>query len=338
MGRLVKIALFVGVVVFSGSPEGAFAQYATGPDGQYAGRAQASAVQKRADEPDFFSLEQRVGYLFGHTLYQIRYPLYVGESSRLLSELKFPMDASLAGVSASFGRIDVWDLGVAIATNISKDTGKMKDSDWMDVNPATKSVYSESDTKMDAILVDVVGKFNVLRRETTTLGVMVGYRDDDLKFEARNVNQVCLTETGCSELGSAFVPGKVLTYKMTYKIPYGGLALILRPSPRASVNLTGALGRAYAKDEDNHVLRGKRASAESEGPYYSLKAEGRFTLTPQLLLTVGAEYLVIDAEGKQNQVCYTPTPRCPFGEGTTGIDYKAKSEQTTATVGLRYVW
>ena len=45
----------------------------------------------------------------------------------------------------------------------------MKDSDWMDVNPATKSVYSESDTKMDAILVDVVGKFNVLRRRQQPL-------------------------------------------------------------------------------------------------------------------------------------------------------------------------
>ena len=124
MGRLVKIALFVGVVVFWIARRGVRPVRHRPGRAVRRARAGVSGSEEGGRAGGFFSLEQRVGYLFGHTLYQIRYPLYVGESSRLLSELKFPMDASLAGVSASFGRIDVWDLGVAIATNISKDTGR----------------------------------------------------------------------------------------------------------------------------------------------------------------------------------------------------------------------
>lgn len=331
--------MLVGLLVLIASPELADAQYATTPDGQYAGRVQASPIQKKAGEVEsFVAVEPHVGYLQGHTRYRIHFPVYEGESSRLLSELEFPMDSAIAGIGVSLGRKDIWNLGFSITTNVTEDTGKMKDSDWFDENPATKSLYSESDTKMDILLIDVGGTFNVLQRDKTSLDVMIGYRYQNMDFENRNLNQVCLTEVGCAVGGSGSVSGKVLAYKMTYQIPYGGLAVVLRPSTRVAVRLAGALGRAYGKDEDDHILRGKKSSAEADGPFYLLKGEGQFAISNKMFLDAGLEYLKIDAEGKQNQVCYTATPGCPFGEGTAGIDYKAQSEQTTVKVGLRYVW
>lgn len=334
MRRFVNLVLLVGVVFFFGSAREALAQYATGPDGQYAGGVQASAVQKKVQDESgpFFSLEPQVVMLAGYTRYQI----YWG--GRKLSELEFPMDSALVGIGASIGKKGSWEVGAHIGTNFTEDTGKMKDSDWLDNDPSTKSVYSESDISMNAFFMDLSGKFVFFSRRATALAANVGYKYQKLDFDVSNTNQWCLTAAGCTELGSGYSPGKTLTYEMTWQIPYAGLSIDAYMGPRFSLVFLGAAGWAYGRDEDDHVLRGKRSSAASDGPYYALRGEGRFTLTQQLFLDVGAEYLKIDAKGKQNQVCYAAMPGCPQLTGYTGIDYKAKSEQTTVRVGLKYVW
>ncbi len=126
MRRFVNLVLLVGVVFFFGSAREALAQYATGPDGQYAGGVKAATLPKKADESEtFFAIEPYLGSLSGHTTYQV----YIG-NAQAHSELEFPMDSWIAGIGVSTGRKDAWDIALAVATNVARDTGKMKDSDW----------------------------------------------------------------------------------------------------------------------------------------------------------------------------------------------------------------
>lgn len=65
--------------------------------------------------------------------------------------------------------------------------------------------YSESDTDMDALLLDINGRLTI-----STLG----YRYQNLSFELSNLKQ------SSPVFGDAVVSGKVATYVITYKIPY----------------------------------------------------------------------------------------------------------------------
>lgn len=307
-----------------------------------------------------FSLGADVGYLSGYTLYHITfdapyliknndgsYSGYYTINGRLgkgESELEFPLDSYVGGVNASLGKKSVWSIDLSLAKNLTKNTGKMKDSDWEPVYVLSsgqkiqeKTVYSESDTDMDALFFDVIGKYYFLREENGSdaigsVGVIGGYRYQNLSFDISNVNQ-------WSPIGiysSVYVGGKVLTYEITYHIPYAGVVLNWNSPGKFSLDLLGAYGRAYSKDEDDHILRSKRSTAKADGPFYSVKAQGAVSLSRKLSLLLALEYLNIEVKGKQKQVWYATTSEATAGTTITGIDYSAKSEQAYAWTGLQY--
>jgi len=148
-----------------------------------------------------FSLGADVGYLSGYSLYHITgpmdYPFISWES-----ELEFPLDSYVGGVNASLGEESLWSIVLSLAKNLTRDTGKMKDSDWMTVgygytwvatgntNTREKIIYSESDTDMDALFLDLSGRYYFLSEATDSgvigsLGVIGGYRYQNLSFDIR---------------------------------------------------------------------------------------------------------------------------------------------------------
>lgn len=309
-----------------------------------------------------FSLGADVGYLSGYSLYHITFdaPYLIknndgtysgyytinGQLGKGESELEFPLDSYVGKVNASLGEKNVWSIDLSLAKNLTKNTGKMKDSDWEPVyvwssgqKIQEKTIYSESDTDMNALFFDLVGKYYFLSEVSASdaigsLGVIGGYRYQNLAFDVSNVNQ-------WSPIGiysPVYVSGKVLTYEITYNIPYAGVVLDWRSSGKFSLNLLGAYGKAYSKDEDDHILRSKKSTAKADGPFYSLKAQGAISLSQKLSLLLALEYLKIDVKGKQKQVWYATTSEATAGTTITDIDYSAKSEQTYIWTGIRYTF
>lgn len=319
------------------------------------------ARQEITDEGLFFSIGADVGYLEGYTLYHIAFdaPYLIktggtysgyytinGKLGRGASELEFPLDSYVGKVNASLGKKSVWSIDLSLAKNLTKETGKMKDSDWEPVyiwstgeRVQEKTIYSESDTEMNALFFDLIGKYYFFSEAGSSgvagsIGVVGGYKYQNLSFDISNVNQ-------WSPIGiysPVYVRGKALTYEITYHIPYAGLAVDWSSPDKFSLNLLGAYGKAYSKDEDDHILRSKRSTAKADGPFYSLKAEGSVSLSRKLALILALEYLKIDVKGKQKQVWYATTSEATAGTTITDIDYSARSEQTSIRTGIRYIF
>lgn len=307
----------------------------------YIGLSQVSAPKAPAEEPLSFSLGVNFGILSGSTLYNIKFPINEPVNGYTIldgeSELEFPIDSVIGGATASLGRSDHWSVNLSLSKNITQDTGKTTDIDILTIEDTRTGVikrgwiiYSESDTDMDAFLMDLTGKFFLIKRMKTSLGLVAGYRYQSFSFEVSNVSQ----ENAWG--GYIFVPGRAVTYKITYSIPYGGIAFDIRPSGRFTINLSATYGWAFAEDEDDHILRSKKSTAESDGPFYSLKALGNLSLSRRLSLQMALEYLRIETEGTETQTWYATTSEAPAGTTYSGIDYKAESQQLYLWAGLRY--
>jgi outer membrane protease len=307
------------------------------------GSAQGPVSMGIEEEKVSFDLGADVGSLSGYTRYNIKFPINETSNGLLVlegeSELEFPIDSYIGGLTASLGKRGHWSLGLSIFKNMTEDTGKTTDIDLLTVQDQKTGeiergwiIYSESDTDMDAFLMDLTGKFYIIKRAKTSLGLVAGYRYQSFSFEVSNVAQ----EDAWG--GYIFVPGKAATYDITYSVPCGGIAFDIRPSGRFSMNLSAAYGWAFAEDEDDHILRSKRSTSKADGPFYSLKAEGRLSLSSRLYLLTAFEYLKIDTDGTQNQTWYATTSEAPAGTTYSGIDYRAVSEQLYLWVGMRYTF
>lgn len=296
-----------------------------------------------AQEPVSLNLGADVGYLTGYSLYHITFPINEPANGFFItdgeSELEFPLDSTVGGVSASLDQKGVWSIDLSLSKNITEKTGKMKDSDWITFRDLSTGeiergliIYSESDTDMDALFLDISGRYYLLKKVKTSLGIIIGYRYQNLSFDISNLDQIDTLG------GHDFIPGKVATYEVIYNIPYGGMAFDIRPSSKFSLNFIGTYGLASADDKDDHILRSKRSTSESDGPFYSFKAKGNLSLSQRLSVQVALEYLKIETDGKQTQTWYATTREAPAGTTISDIDYRAESEQLYLWAGIRYIF
>jgi len=275
-----------------------------------------------------FSAGADVGYLSGFTSYkigEIEYDPTYGYYS-WGSKLEWPIDSVVAGPYLSLNANNQFLIDVSLRTNITDETGKIKDSDYFN---GYRFIYSESDARMEMYDFNLKGRINLSRNQKNTIGIIGGYRRQDFSFEARNLEQTSLIPEY-----NGSVSGVVLKYDVNYSIPYVGLAITSLAGPDTLLELSGQLGFVTVKDVDDHVLRYKKSTGHGTGESIGLSGSITHDLTPTSYIRLSAEYAMIEADGKQTQRWYATTDEAPEGYTIKDIDLKIESEQILVSLGV----
>ena len=287
-----------------------------------------------------FDLWLESGMLKGDSTYTIggTYSDNAGNSGHYwdpLSELKWPLDVVLVslGGQAQFGR---FSMRGEIMKNATGDAGLMEDSDWgvyydlsgynPSFSPSSKDVFSTSNTDLDALIVDVRGRYNVWQGASFETRVGLGLRYQNISIVASDVHQYSptyytygLDSVFPADPFGASVPGPGIEYEVTYTIPFAEISGLYRFGTMVSVE--GSLGYspfAQAKDRDDHLLRSKLSEGSGNGSAWLFDVKLRLQATKHWFAAVGVSGLFIDTNGTQKQSIY----------GGEDIGYQATIEQT----------
>ena len=284
------------------------------------------------------------GVMTGYTQYEVGAPVYPAGSSSMthypFSRLKFPIDAVMFKGTARISFGDNWQVESSVATNISEETGDMKDYDWLHSgNPEQLDIYSESDTEMRTLLMDGKVSYRILQKtlpggEDTSgsqpgelIGrIGVGFRYQFFDFDVSDTVQ--WDDVSGTPTVSRY-SGKTMTYEAEYLIPYLHAGVALNLPPRFSLDA----GLAWApvinfRDWDNHLLRDKTQDADHNwnGSAFFATASCRYDLSRNWFVKADLEAAFLESEGRAVQ--------------STGqsVRHEVESRQTSAylLVGYRF--
>jgi outer membrane protease len=287
------------------------------------------------------------GYLYGDTTYHISQ--YFG-SSGIESELEFPLQTALAGIALKYNSEDRREkLGLQVSltwmTNIDKGSGKMKDSDWLtddyDLELGAphpgKDVYSESEIELQAQIFDLRAILAKDMGQSFNIGLMLGYRYQQFKYDVMNLNQVGYGPY--AYVATVSVPGLVATYEVKYGIPYMGLAMDFK-NRRLEGEITtqvrlGFSPFAFADDRDDHILRSKLSTCSANGPALLASVGTTWDISEAWRLELSGEYLNIWTDGVQKQYFYATTDEANAGR-TFFINDEITSRQLSLMANLTF--
>ncbi len=272
-----------------------------------------------------------IGYddMSGYTKYSIGgYVYYQGYTYKYhdpLSELEFSLDTNYLTIKFDHGLGEDINTYFAIAKNIKSETGKMKDSDWgIDGDSSsTLSIYSESDSELDALIYE----FGVTYKLNSLLYFGTSYQYQIFQYDISNVEQY--SPSGLSGY-EAEVSGKVLEYDIEYNLLFleGGLEY-----SEGRLRLIAAYQYAISatsKDRDNHILRSKISKTEAKGSATKIKLGAGYKFTDSFSMNLNYAVTMIELTGTQVQT---------FSDGDQAeIDAKVKSEQRLTTVDFEYLF
>jgi outer membrane protease len=292
-----------------------------------------------------------LGYLTGNTLYHIS---VYDATGGIESELEFPLNTvlfSLEGgyVSKNAKGQDAFKIGFQWSTNLSNGSGKLKDSDWLSGAVETSpppdglgfpahpglDIYSESDIVLKANSIDLRASYNFWASTDVAFGPMGGLLYQNFQYDASNVKQVGYGPYAPGYTGSQ--SGLVLTYEVTYTIPYLGVhsEMLVSRSFQAFLDI-GFSPWTSAKDTDDHVLRGKRSTGSTSGNTYLATVTAQWDIEDNDFFLIRGQYLKIDTTGKQTQTWYrdevTSSGTIPAGTTITGINDKITSQQVSLSL------
>jgi len=188
---------------------------------------------------------------------------------------------------------------------------------------------------LKAHIVDIRGSFNFPLSDSLSVGPLGGFLYQYFQFDASNVHQ-----TGYGPYSPWYtvsVPGKVLTYNVTYTIPYLGVhsELLLSNTFQAAADI-GYTPWAAAEDKDDHLLRHKLSKGSTTGNAYLITLSGQWEMKGNDYFQFRGQYLRIDTTGTQTQTWYADEPTTsgtiPAGTIITGINDKIRSQQTSITL------
>jgi len=257
-----------------------------------------------------FDVAVGLGKLGGHTTYQrggfFYGPWGTGTDPFPLSRLEFPLDVYMASLEVSVGFAEKLKLSASVKKNITDDAGKMEDSDWgiyfisgfPGTSPGSLDIYSESDASLDALIVDVSARYRFYRG----FFVGLGYLHQNFDYEISNLHQWWPSSYSYFgvDLPHIQVDGPVITYEVTYSIPYIELAFLGKATDRFTVETSlGFSPFVNAEDEDNHLLRSKVSKADYDpGSAILLSVEGRYKFATNWFLALQFDYTKIEADGE----------------------------------------
>jgi outer membrane protease len=292
-----------------------------------AGPLPSAADGNKGGQGPVLTLGVETGRLLGSTLYHITVPTGQGT---IESELEWSLDSWLAGITATAENGGRWRADLSVLTNLSGGSGAMEDSDWLD---GILFVFSESEVETDtfsALVLDVSGKYRFVRSTQWTLEGVAGLLRQSFDLTASNLRQY--SPVGIEGF-NAVVAGPVVTYSVSYTVPYLGAVLTLAPSPKLSLALEALGGYARGEDEDDHLLRFKRSRAETDGFALMGRMSGEYAFSPRFSLTAALKAFLVETSGDQSQIFYGGPAA---GEGFTGIPVELDARQVLVALGARY--
>ena len=287
------------------------------------------------------------GYLTGDIQYQIGGKVVTASGEAEvpfpISELKFPLDAFMVKGTVAVDFAERWSLMASVATNITDDTGKMEDSDWgyfSSSSADTLDIYSESDTEMDALLLEGKATFMFYQGyygQDSLNGISnrdimfsffagVGYKYQKFDFDVSDLDQWYPSHP---ELPHTITSGLVLTYEAEYQIPYLELSMEMNVGEKFLMEF----GVAYAplvdfQDEDNHILRDDVFISDHDwdGDAWFVSLKGRYAFTRHWFMEIDVEAMQIESEG--------PSDGYHGGVWDHTIDQEVKTEQYSAYLSI----
>ncbi|OEU75798.1 MAG: hypothetical protein BA869_09815 [Desulfuromonadales bacterium C00003107] len=287
------------------------------------------------------------GYLAGDTQYQIGGSVInaagVTEYHFPISELKFPLDAVMVKGTVTVDFAKRWTLMASASTNITDDTGKMEDSDWgiWDwSSPGSLDIYSESDTDMDALLLEGKVSFMFCQGyygQSSTNGMAnsdirfkflagLGYKYQEFDFEVSNFDQWYPSVPAAPH---DRVSGLGLTYEAEYHIPYLELSMEMNVAEKFLLEI----GLAYApfvdfQDEDQHLLRDLKAISDHDwdGDAMFVRLRARYNFNRHWYLETDFEAMKIESEGRSDTYL--------SGVWNHSIDNEVESQQYSAYLSI----
>ncbi len=288
-----------------------------------------------------FDVSVGLGELSGHTTYQIggtySTPSGSGELHFPISELEFPLDVYMVSLGASVGFTEKLKLSASVKKNITGDAGKMKDSDWgyyylavgSPAEQGTLDIYSESDADLDALIVDVNARYRIYRGFFMGLGYI--YQNFD--YEISNLDQWYPSSN--YYFGVDFphdrVSGTILTYEVTYSIPYIEIVFMGKATDTFTVETSlGYSPIVKVEDEDQHLLRSKVNKGDCDGSAIFFSLKGRYDFFKNWFLTLEFDYVKIEADGK-SEASFS-------GVYDHTIDLEIESQQLFAGIAVGYAF
>lgn len=286
-----------------------------------------------------------LGKMFGHTFYRIRLSgssLTDDPGAYAESLLRFPLEVTIAGlemsVRSSPQASTAWEVAVGLRRSVYDPVGKMEDSDWLN-DPAGgfngKIAFTRSDSEADVFIVDASGGFELLRRQSAKIKWILGYMYQDFSYEVVGVSGWMLDADYERVYFDLFKGVNVLDYRVSYRIPYLGVAASLWPSRRLALDarfIVSPIVSAY--DRDDHILRRKWAEGGCRGTSFAGGVNATWTIIsseggPRWSLGLGGECVRTDTDGEQTQFFYGDDP------GSLGDDTGLKKEGIDLEIGSR---
>lgn len=261
-----------------------------------------------------------------------------GQSESLpfpISELEWPMASGGLGLdlTADAGVLVV-DASVSV---FGGGDGTLKDSDWEDLDdPGLRTTYSDSDTDLMGVEGDVAASVRLLgggsREEGIGLAAGAGFLMQHWEWEGSDTRQ---TEVG-APLGF-FFPGKTIKYEGDLEMPY----LQLRGHINlASLRLTGRVGYSpwvTATDTDDHLLRGIKSEADTDGDGFFAEAGVDVPMSEAWGFFASANLLWLETGGTSRNRVYAADPGADLAAGETWeIEQEIESLQAGFTAGVRF--
>jgi hypothetical protein len=279
--------------------------------------------------------------LFGDTKYELNAqaenPAEPGTLVDIRSELTFPLDVTLLGVTVSWERGMVasrrWALAAGVHTNITDPSSKMTDEDWIGGRQIS---YTESNAELDMLLVTADVYYRLRQGQRTALSLL-------LHFDYQRIEQHLVGFEGWR--GSLFsdqrypVSGSapVIDYRVEYLSPQFGALGDYRFANFSRLAFQASAGVVFASDTDDHLLRGR--ISEGNGWGFGLNSRVALDLLPGfvplgwLSASLIGELRFFHAEGDVDQRWYRDED-LPAGTEILDIPYQLESLQAQIGVSV----
>lgn len=322
-----------------------------------------------------FGLES--GYINGHTTFRIAFdnPYAVGGHGE--SELRWPLNNSLIGLGTSFNyrlnknvddmrdraRLDfIW------LTRMDKNSGRMRDSDWIEndlgfidyydnngvggldgssawaTDHAGKDIYSETVANVDDLnIFDVNYTYNFWPHSNWAIGPRLGYRYQEFDFSAHSLEQTGYGPYGDPLFENDYIDTQNLkwgTYEAKYYIPYIGLSSQFLWQEKFYLFFNfGFSDWVKIKDKDTHLYPtnplGKNmvSKGTTKGWAHLYNIQSGWRLSKNWLFSLGATYVEQDAKGDIVEYIYYNGVLNGY---TDPIGHKVTSKYWLIDLSLKY--